>query len=146
MKIALPLDAQLVLYKQNPFTAPKFGIYLIETTPKEVLVRLDAIMTNPMHAIVRQNFLEDQIVCDCDERAQNCFNHICEHYSLLEVIGGCRYLLADNFCKNTCHTLKNGGVEVFKIPSIIKTAEMAIKNFLIGANLAKKISHIRNLS
>jgi len=146
MKIALPLDAQLVLYKQNPFTAPKFGIYLIETTPKEVLVRLDAIMTNPMHAILRQNFLERQIVCDCDEAVQNCFNHICEHYSLLEVIGGCRYLLADNFCNNTAHTLGKGGVEVFKIPSIIKTTDTAIKNFLIGANFVKKISHIRNLS
>jgi predicted Fe-Mo cluster-binding NifX family protein len=72
--------------------------------------------------------------------------HICEHYALLETISSCTYLLADNYCKNTFSTLKKGGITVFRIPSIIKNVDQAIKNFLIGASFANKIQNIHHAS
>ncbi|MCD6258412.1 MAG: hypothetical protein J7J31_02295 [Helicobacteraceae bacterium] len=144
MKVAIPVDSDNTLYMQNPYTAPQFAIYRIEGDRDSLHYSIDTIIENPKHTLAKTTFANTQIDCNCLEAEVNCFDHICEHYSLLEIISGCKYLLAVKYCQNTSNALKNGGIEVFQIPTIIKQAESALKNFLIGAKYASKISNIHN--
>jgi predicted Fe-Mo cluster-binding NifX family protein len=146
MTIAVPLDNELMLYHDNPFTAPKFAIYFINGDKTNVSFKRTKIVENPRCLFECNLFDDSQIKCDCDVASKADIEHICEHYALLESIGSCSYLLADRYCENTSHTLKNGGISVFKIPTIINDIEMAIKNFLIGASYANKIQNIHNAS
>ena len=144
MKIAIPIETDFTLYMQNPYTAPQFAIYRIDGTPEYLQYTIDTIIKNPKHTLAKTSFANTQIDCNCLEAEANCFDHICEHYSLLEIISGCEYLLAFKYCQNTSNALKNGGIEVFQIPTIIKQTEIALKNFLIGAKYASKISNIHH--
>ncbi|MBU0721647.1 hypothetical protein KJ877_09920 [bacterium] len=146
MKIAVPLDDNLLFYRNNPYTAPKFGIYTIDIKNAQVSFGISDIVDNPKYTHKSIRFNECQMRCECDFSAKKDINHICEHYALLETIGECSYLLADKFCDNTLNSLKNGGVKVFKIPTIINKTETAIKNFLIGASFANKIQNIHYAS
>lgn len=146
MQIAVPLDNKLSFYKQNPFTAPKFGIYFISTDTKDANYSIDKVVDNPQYINSGQNFSEIQQMCSCTEAIKKSLNHICEHYALLEVLSNCSYLLANKFCDNTYNTLKKGGIKVFKVPAIINTADMAIKNFIIGVSLANQVKNIVNVS
>jgi len=146
LKIAIPLDEKQTIYHQNPFTAPKFAIYNIDVDKQNVQFTLNNVVESPWSSSSYKNFKENTIKCACNKKAQDDINHICEHYSLLEVIGDCSYLLADHFCVNTTRALSIGGVTVFKIPSIINRTDLAIKNFLIGASFANKIQNIHNAS
>jgi len=146
MMIAVPEDNDLTFYHDNPFTAPKFAIYSIEGDKTNVSFSKSAIVENHRHLFKCNIIEESQIACDCDMDAKKDIEHICEHYSLLESISNCSYLLADKYCENTSNTLKKGGVIVFKIPTFIKDINVAIKNFLIGASLANKVQYIHNAS
>jgi len=146
MKIAVPFSQQLELYRQNPSTAPRFGIYEIESGEDGISVRLQAIEENPWCDNACISFPDSDANCACDEDRQHDIRHITEHYALLEVLKGCSYVLADHFCKNTQKALDNGGIRVFKYPSIIRTAENAIKNFIIGASLANTVEHVYYVS
>lgn len=146
MKVAVPVDTDLTLYTHNPYTAPQFAIYFINGDKNNLQYKIDKVIQNPRHSLLKEKFADTQIDCDCQEEEANCFHHICEHYSLLEVIHGCQYLLAVHYCKNTYNALKNGGIEIFQIPTIIKQTERALKNFLIGAKYANKISNIHDAS
>jgi predicted Fe-Mo cluster-binding NifX family protein len=146
MQIAIPLNDQLSLYHSNPCTAPKFAIYAIEGDRTHLSFRLTQIVDNPWCRIKCANFEEEAVACDCDPDRRNSMRHISEHYALLDAIGECSYLLADRYCENTKRAMKNGGVRIFKIPSIIKQTDMAIKNFLIGAELANTMQHIHHAS
>lgn len=146
MKIAIPLNKDLTLYNDNPYTAPKFALYFIEGNRTNISFKMLKILDNPRYIEVSDRVEEIQKKCDCDVERQVDMQHICEHYSILETIGSCSYLLAAKYCHNTYKTLKTGGVKVFKIPSIIKKTETAIKNFLIGASLASKIQNIHDAS
>jgi predicted Fe-Mo cluster-binding NifX family protein len=57
--------------------------------------------------------------------------HKCEHYSLLETLHDCSYLLANRYCRNTQKSLKQAGIKIFKLPVIISRLDIAIKNFII---------------
>lgn len=146
MKIAVPFGKQLELYRLNPSTAPKFGIYDIDCTSSEIQIRLLRVEMNPWCKNSCDVFDTKAEQCDCDEERQNDIRHITEHYALLEVLGGCRYVLVDAFCDNTKRALNNGGITVFKYPSVIRTAESAIKNFIIGASLANTVEHVHYAS
>lgn len=146
MKIAVPFSQELELYRQNPSTAPKFGIYEIIQDKREVAISLLCIEKNPWCKGNCENFDSDSANCACDESRQKDIRHITEHYALVEILKGCSYLLADRFCENTKRALNNGGIRVFKYPSIIRTAENAIKNFIIGASLANTVEHVHYAS
>jgi len=145
MKIAVPLDKKLFLYNNNPYTASKFAIYVIEGNKTNITFNLLEILDNPR--LNNSTKLEKiQKHCACDKDRVNNMQHICEHYSILETIKNCNYLLASEYCKNTYNALKNGGVKIFKIPKIIKKTDMAINNFLIGARYANTIQNIHYVS
>jgi predicted Fe-Mo cluster-binding NifX family protein len=146
MKIAVPFSQQLELYRDNPSTAPKFGIYEIVLDKRDISVSLQSVETNPWCGGTCDNFDKDAANCACDEMRQKDIRHITEHYALLEVLRGCSYVLADHFCENTKRALNNGGIRVFKYPSIIRTTENAIKNFIIGASLASTIEYVHYAS
>ena len=146
MKIAVPFSQQMELYRHNPSTAPRFGIYEIESKNGNVAVRLLRVEANPWCENSCNAFPNSDATCTCDEERQQDIRHITEHYALLEVLGGCSYVLADHFCDNTKRALANGGIRIFKYPSVIRTAENAIKNFIIGASLANTVEHVHYAS
>lgn len=146
MKIAVPFSQTLELYRQNPSTAPKFGIYDICTERGSVAIRLTGVENNPWCEKGCANFDADAAACACDEIRREDIRHISEHYALLEVLSGCSYLLADHYCQNTKRALGNAGVMVYKYPTVIRTAESAITNFIIGASLASHVEHIHHAS
>lgn len=145
MKIAVPIGQELTIYHDNPFTAERFAIYSIEGHQTNVQFRLSTIVENPCISL-NNNFEEPHVKCSCNDEDRKDLRHICEHYSLLEAINGCSYLLADHYCENTGRSLHNAGVKIFKIPAIVNNVENAIKNFLIGASLASTIKHIHHAS
>jgi len=142
MKIAVPFSQQLELYRDNPSTAPKFGIYEIVMEKSRVGISLLSVEMNPWCKTACGLFDTSSTNCTCDEERQKDIRHITEHYALLEVLAGCSYLLADRFCDNTKRALTNGGIHLFKFPSVIRTTENAIKNFIIGASLANTVEHV----
>ena len=146
MKIAIPVNDLLALYKHNPLTAPKFAIYDIESVNSEVYFSLHSILENKLSKHKNHIFTTKEIMCTCDLEKKNNLLHKCEHYALLELIGDCSYLLADRYCDNTKKSMKQGGVILFRIPTIINKVEIAIKNFLIGGSIANKIKHIHHAS
>ncbi|MDD2906142.1 MAG: hypothetical protein PHC74_07560 [Sulfurimonas sp.] len=146
MKIALPLNDSLAIYHDNAHTAPKFGIYNIDTKALNIHVSLNTIIENPWNAIKCNEYEMEQKKCECNKERQQSIRHKCEHYTLLELIHGCSFLLANRYCQNTKTMMKNGGITIIKIPPIAKEIDMAIKNFLIGASLARTIKHIHHES
>ena len=146
MKIAVPVNDLLNVYKHNPHTAPKFVIYDLVKLENEVRFSLDSIVENTLSLHKNHLFRSEAITGDCEKEEKENIVHKCEHYSLLEMIGGCSYLLANRCCENTKKSMKQSGIGVFKIPSIINKTDMAIQNFIIGEFIASKIQNIHNVS
>lgn len=147
MKIALPVNDTLTLYKDNPHTAPRFAIYDVVTTKnKEVYFSLHSVIENKFSQLKNAEFDEKERHCDCDILRQENLRHKCDHYAILELIGECSYLLANKYCNNTKKSMEQGGVKMFKIPPIINTLNTAIKNFIIGDSIANKIKQIHYAS
>lgn len=146
MTIAIPLNNMQMFYQFNPHTAPKFAIYFIDGDKTNITFSLRTIVDNPWSNLRLDSFEEEQIKCRCDIERRNSMRHKCDHYALLDLIGGCSYLLANQYCENTAKSMKNGGITIFKIPPIINKSEIAIKNFLIGESLANKVQYIHNAS
>lgn len=146
MKIALPMDENLSFYKDNPHTAPKFAIYDIETVQSSIHFSLNSIIDNQLSRVKNHEFDESEKKCDCDTQRQSNLRHKCDHYSLLEELSDCSYLLANKYCKNTQMAMSLGGIKIFKIPPIINEIDMAIKKFIIGDSLASQIKQIHNVS
>ena len=146
MKIAVAMTSNNHVYHSNPCTAPKFGIYTIKKEGSNVSFALSAIFENPIFAKNDHHFTDEEKNCNCSIERQQDFNHACEHYALLDIIGGSSYLLADKFCKNTQRSLVNGGISIYKVPPIVREVNIAIKNFLLGANYAHTVQHIYHAS
>jgi predicted Fe-Mo cluster-binding NifX family protein len=146
MKIALPIENNLILYKDNPHTAPKFAIYDIETKLNTIHFSLNSIIENQFSKLKNGEFDKSEKKCTCDIYRQKNLRHKCNHYSLLEMLDGCSYLLASKYCVNTKSSMKHGGIKIFKIPPIINKIDLAIKNFIIGDSLANQIKQIHHAS
>ncbi|MDD2356600.1 MAG: hypothetical protein PHX13_01650 [Thiovulaceae bacterium] len=147
MQIAIPTDNENAIYHDNAYTAPKFSIYTIIIKNKtDISFSLQQIIYNPLSRLKCEDFDETQLKCSCDKEHASNLHHIYEHYSLLDLIAGCQYLLATRYCKNVIRSMKNGGILIYKIPPIIKNADNAIKNFLIGASFANTAQHIHHAS
>lgn len=147
MKIALPVNDTLTLYKDNPHTAPRFAIYEIVTkSDAQVYFSLLKVVENKFSKLKNDAFDTKELTCDCDKERKSNLRHICDHYSLLELIGECSYLLVTRYCENTQKSMKQGGIEIFRLPKIINSVNIAIKNFIIGGSFANKIKHIHYAS
>ncbi len=146
MKIAVPVNNIMTFYHFNPFTAPKFAIYSIDGDRNKVTFRLQSVVENPWVGTDFGEFETKQVTCNCDSSACANMQHISEHYALLDVIGGCDYLLVDLHCDNVSRALKNGGIQVYKTPPIIHKIDTAIKNFILGVSLASTFKHIHYAS
>lgn len=147
MKIALPVNETLTLYKNNPHTAPRFAIYdVITTNNRDVYFSLHSVIENRFYRVKNAEFDEKERECDCDIQRETNLRHKCDHYAILELIGECSYLLANKYCKNTKKSMEQGGVKIFKIPPIINTINIAIQNFIIGDSIANKIKQIHYAS
>lgn len=144
MMFAIPLAHDLNLYRYNPCTAPKFGIYTVDGDPSNVSFMRLRVMENPWLTLKGDGFDGEQINCRCGRSDQQSMRHKTEHYAILEAVAGCTFLLANNYCKNTLQTLRNGGIRIYEIPDIITNIDSAIKNFLVGATLARSIKHIHH--
>lgn len=146
MTIAIPLNKSMVLYHSNPITAQKFAIYNLKSNKSGITVALQCVVNNPWVNSEPECFTEEKVTCNCSIEQQNDMQHISHHYTLLDAIGGCSYLLADHYCHNTMRTLRNGGVSIYKVPPIIKQVNHAIANFIIGASLASTAEYIHHAS
>ena len=147
MQIAIPTDNHNTIYRSNVYTAPKFAIYSVDSiNDTDVRFSLHSIIDNPLNKLKCNSFDAVQLECHCDKESSSNPYHIYEHYALLDLIGGCEYLLASSYCKNVIRSMKNGGITIYKIPPIIKKIDMAIKNFLIGVSLANKAQQIHHAS
>lgn len=146
MKIVIPLNSDLNFYHDNPITAPRFAIYIIDIKRSYVRSSLETIIDNPWNSTNNGKYQSSQIRCACDKDTCSDLGHISEHYFLLDSIGGCDYLLADHYCKNIHRALVNGGISIYKIPPFIHKSDYAIKNFLLGASLANTIQNIHHAS
>ena len=142
MEIAIPIDEQLSLYRKNPFTSPRFAIYQVDLANKVVITQ-KRVVENPL-AKINGHFETDQINGSCSNQSE--LKHICEHYSILEVLSKVSFLLACSSCTNLKKSLKNVGITIYQIPPIIQEVETALKNFLIGASYANKTQDIHNVS
>ena len=146
MQIAIPTDYDDAIYQDNAYTAPKFAIYTVVPENEKVVFFLKNIVENPLRKMKSGSFDEAQLKCSCDTKYSSELTHIYEHYSLLDSISGCSYLLANCYCKNVARSMKSGGIIIYKIPSIIKQTDTAIKNFLIGASFANTSQQIHHAS
>lgn len=147
MKVAVPLDTSLDIYRYNPCTAPHFGIYTIKREDKDVTFSLHKTVENPW-VLSDGEMIHSDIMREgkCDVRQKNDPHHLCEHYLILEAIHGCCYLLAQTFCENTKQSMTHAGVKLFQVPPFIRYVDQAIKNFLIGAEIVYTVKHIHHAS
>jgi len=146
MKVAIAITSNNRVYHHNPCTAPKFAIYTISKEDNEIKFSLNAVFENPSLKRGTTSFSEDEKNGSCSLEKQKDFSHACEHYALLDVIAGSDYLLTDKYCQNTKKSITNGGIGLYKVPSFIHDVDIAIKNFLIGANYANTVQNIHNAS
>ncbi|MGD9969605.1 MAG: hypothetical protein AB7S65_04060 [Sulfuricurvum sp.] len=145
--VAIPLDAMNRVYHMNPCTSPMFAIYELDGKRSDLRYRHVETRLNPWEK-TNGSMVCDPVMkaCGCDPHSAQDPHHVCEHYAVLEVVGKCNYLIVDQYCLNTLHTMKNVGIKVHKIPPFITTAEAAIKHFVIAANFADHLESINPAS
>lgn len=141
MRVAIPVTDELTIFKSNPCSAPKYCIFTILQEQRDFLtMTLDKTVKN-LHLKEAES-----LVCSCCADVENSMEHRIWHYTIVESIQGCDYLLVKDFCKNTQHTLNIAGIKLLNIPSIIQDPQLAIKNFIIGERLAYNIQHVHYAS
>lgn len=147
MKVAIPMDARMGVYHHNPCSATMFALY--ELTGGRTDVRYAHVDTrlNPWERsdgeMVRDPLIKS---CSCGPEKSKDPHHISEHYALLEAIGKCDYLLADRYCLNTLHAMKNVGIKIHKLPPFVKTANEAMDHFIIGSEITHHLKYIHPAS
>ena len=145
-KIAIPLSNTMGFYHKNPMTAAKFAIYTINIKKNNVTFLLLRVVDNPFNSTNNGNYSQSQIQCTCNQSTVSDIHHKAEHYVILDAIQGCKYLLADCYCKNIVRAMKIADIQLYKIPPFITDVHMAIKNFLLGASLASTFKQIHHAS
>lgn len=147
MKIAIPLGSDMELYRDNPLTAPQYGIYHLHKTQQgDLKVLLSDVIKNRLCDLVGCTLDDAKKKCSCDAVQQEDFAHQLEHYALPDAIVGCDYLLANFSCENTKKVLARSGIKLFHYASFIRQTDQAIKNFIIGVSFADTIQHINYAS
>lgn len=138
MKVALSIDNDGNLYKQNLWTAPKFVIF--EVFPNENYVEYTKVeeKDNPWSQ-EDESVICDPMACEdgCSDQVKEDINHLSEHYIILEAIKGCEYFLSNFFCGNIQKVLENANIKICPYPLFIKKPEIALNNFLISCYTPK---------
>lgn len=147
MKIAIPLDENHKVYPLNPWTAPIFAIYQVEEKDDKVTYECLEEKENPWIE------KDESIICDpmmctdgCSDLVKNDLNHLADHYIILEAISGCSYLIAETTCTNVEKVLDNGGIEIYRLPPIIREVDLAIKRLLVNLEFTNDILKIQKVS
>jgi len=144
MKIAVPVDANNKMYQSNPWTAPAFAIYLITEEDGMIVFECTEHKKNPWLE-VDENIVCAPLMCadGCSDAVKADLNHIAEHEIILEALKGCSYLIAETYCSNVKKVLENGGIEIFRLPPIVKKPDLAIKYLLVNLSYTLSLQNIR---
>lgn len=150
MKIAVPLDTDNRVYHANPWTAPAFAIYLVEDEEDTIIYDCLEHKENP--CIEK----DESIICDstvCSDGYSDMvkadLNHLSGHDIILEAVSGCSYMIAETYCSNVEKVLEKGGIEIYKLPPIVRDPDLAVKNLLVNLGFtthAQKIKRAVNQS
>lgn len=147
MMVAIPMDARMRVYHQNPCSATMFALYELSGDRSHIRYSHKDTKLNPWEKAEGEMVRDpDMKNCSCDSEKSKDPHHISEHYALLEVIGKCDYLLANQYCLNTLYSMRNVGIKVYKIPPFVKTADEAMHHFIIGSELTDNLRHIHPAS
>lgn len=141
IKVLLPLTKNKMVYHDNFFKAPYFGIFTINSQNCYVYCRLETFIPNSYNCVYEENPLLCANHGMCNQ-TQCTLQHLEEHYDFSKNIDGCDYVLADRYCETMFDALKQGGITLYKLSPFLQTAEIAIKNFLIGVSIASTLQHI----
>jgi predicted Fe-Mo cluster-binding NifX family protein len=141
MRVAIPVSDQLTIYSGNPCSAPKYLIYSIIIEPCG-----DLLLTEDELIINQHQKKAISLICNCNSKTENDIEHKIWHYTIVESLLGCDYLLIKECCKNTRRSLDVAGIRMVTTPIIIHKPEQAIKNFIIGEKLANNLRHIHYAS
>ncbi len=146
MKIAVPVDTNNKMYHSNPWTAPAFTIYLVKDEDNMIIFECIEHKNNPWLE-VDENIVCDPVMCadGCSDDVEADPSHLAEHKIILESLKGCRYLIAETYCSNIEKVLKNEGIEIFRLPPIVKEPDLAIKNLLVNLNFTYLPQNIRRI-
>lgn len=146
MRIAIPLKQDMELYRDNPLTAPQYGIYILIKQHGDLKIILSEVVRNRLCDLGDCALDPSKVKCDCDAAQQQDFGHRLEHYALPDVLAGCDYLLANFSCDNTKKVLASSGIKLFHYASFIRQTDQAIKNFIVGVSFADTVKYIYHAS
>jgi predicted Fe-Mo cluster-binding NifX family protein len=144
MKIAVPLDNKKKVYHANPWTAPSFAIYTVTEEDENLIYDCIAEKENPW---IEENA---SVICDTMTCADGCsdvvkadLSHLSDHYIILEAVHGCTYLVAETYCSNVEKVLENSGINIYRLPPIVKEPDLAIKNLLVNLKYTNSVQKVK---
>lgn len=143
MIVAVPLDETKNVFHHNPCACSMFSLYEVSGNRKEIRYKLLDTKLNPWKKY-SGNMVNDpkMSACECEIALSQNPYHISEHYALLEAIGKSNVLIADLYCLNTLHAMKNVGIKLHKIPPFVKSPAAAIEHFIIGNEIAEHLRYV----
>jgi len=138
MKIAVPLNKEKKVYHDNPWTAPSFAIYSVTEEDEELIYDRVAEKENP-------RFGYDPTACsdNCSDAVKADLSHISDHRTILESVRGCRYLVAETYCNNVEKVLGESGIELYRLPPIVKNPDLAVKNLLVNLKFTDNVQKVK---
>ncbi|MDD5053041.1 MAG: hypothetical protein PHO27_09960 [Sulfuricurvum sp.] len=143
MLVAIPMDAMMRVYHNNPCSATMFAIYEVVGERRDIRYRYVDTRLNPWEKHEGEMVRDPRMkACECELDLSKDPHHISEHYALLEVIGKCDYIIVDLYCLNTLYAMRNVGIKIHKIPPFLKTAEEVINHFVIGTEIAEHLQYV----
>jgi len=137
MKIAVPLDREKKVYHDTPWTAPSFAIYTVTEEDEELIYNCVAEKENP-----RIGYDPMTSADDCSDDVETDLGHISDHHAILEAVHGCRYLVAETYCSNVEKVLGDSGIELYRLPPIVKNPDLAVKNLLVNLKFTDNVQKV----
>lgn len=140
MKVLIPLDTQTRVYHDNVFKAPNFGVYSIDKSGNNLFCSFIEQIPNPFSSLYHhETSCQDHGICDTSKCT---LKHLHEHYTLLQGITSCDFILANRFCTTMTKAFNEKGIHIYKIPPFVHKPDVTIKNFLLGVSLASTLRNI----
>ncbi len=140
MIVAIPMDTRERVYHYNPCSSTLFALYEVTGERKDIRYRHLQNRINPWEKYGGEMVHDPKMkTCECESLLAQNPGHISEHYVLLQAIGKCDILIADQYCLNTLYAMKNVGIKIHKVPPFVKTAAEAIEHFVIGTEIAEHL-------
>lgn len=144
IKIAVPVDTKNRVYHSNPWTAPAFAIYLVKDEEEKIIFDCLEYKVNPWLE-EDESLICDPMICrdGCSDVIKADLEHLADHRIILDAINGCTYLTAVTFCNDVEKVLENGGIEIYRLPPIVKEPDLAIKNLLVNLGFTTNVQKIK---